>query len=214
MNKKSSGQFNERRDNLQPESSYGYPYVERSSRKKISIRLAITLYITIAIPLSFGVFVIGRYTAPQNTPVPDIKAQATPQITPTTNPTQVPPVVNPLNMQLVCQRCEEPNVIAFIKSYSTDALGYTSFTLLFTNNTSKAINMKVDTVKMIDQSGNSIPLHSSDPYVPDAAGQSTPTTVVFQLVPQSGSKYTLSIVVEEANVFANFYESTPLNLSQ
>jgi len=214
MDRKTSDEFNERREKIQPEPSYDYQVLERGSRKKISFTLAITVSITILIPFSFVAFLLGRYTASPNPSVTAIKVQQTPQITSTPDPTQAPPVINALNMQLACQHCEETNVLAFIKSYSTDALGYTSFTLLFTNHTSNAVDMKVDTIKMIDQSGNSIPLHSSDPYVPVAAGQTTPMSVVLQFIPQQGSKYTFSIVVEEANVFANFYQSTPVALSQ
>lgn len=214
MSQESSDGFNEEREKLRPEPLYDYSAEEQRSRNKVSFRLAITVSITIIVPLSLLAFLLGRYTAPQNTPGPVVKVQQLSQITPSPAPTQATPMVNSLNTQLVCQHCEEPNVIAFIKSYSTDALGYTSFTLSFTNHTSQAVDMKVDTIKMIDQNGNSIPVHSSDPYVPVAAGQTTPTSVVLQFIPQQGSMYTLSIVMEEANVFANFYQSTSLNLSR
>jgi len=212
MNEKSPGEFNDRRGKLDPEPSYDYPK-RRRSKIKFSISLAITLSISILIliPLSF---IIGRYSVSQNSQVEATNIHATPQIAPTSDPTQVPPVVNTLNSQLICQHCEEANVIAFIKSYVTDTLGYTSLTLLFINHTSQAVDMKVDTIKLLDQKDNPIPVHSNDPYVPVGVGQTTPTTVVFQLVPQSASKYMLSIVMEEANVFANFYQSTPLILSQ
>lgn len=213
MDQNTSDEFNERREKIQPRSWYDNQDVARSGRINISVKLAITVSISILIiiPLSY---LLGRFTASSNNPVTVVKVQPTPPITPTADPTQAPPRINELNVQLGCQRCEEPNVIALIKSYSIDSLGYTSLTILFTNHTSNAVNMKVDTIKMIDQSGNSIPLHSSDSYVPIAAGQTTPMSAVFQSFPQQGSKYTFSIVVEEANAFANFYQSIPLTFTQ
>ncbi len=206
-------EFNEKNEKIQPEPSrYGYQDLERSRRISISVKLAISISISILIiiPLSY---LLGRFTASPNLPATVVPVPPTQQITPTADPTQAPPSINPLNMPLACQRCEEPKVVAFIKSYSTDSLGDTSLTILFTNRTSNAVDMKVDTIKMIDQSGNSIPLHSSDPYVPITAGQTTPMLAVLQFIPQPGSKYTFSIVVEEANAFTNFYQSIPLTLT-
>lgn len=206
-------EFNEKNEKIQPEPSrYGYQVEKRSRRINLSFKLAITISFSILIIIPFS-FLLGRYTASPNLPATVVPVQPTEQITPTADPTQVPPTVNALNVPLACQRCEEPKVVALIKSYSTDSLGYTSLIILFTNHTSNAVNMKVDTIKMIDQSGNSIPLHSSDPYVPIAVGQITPMSAVLQFIPQQGSKYTFSIVVEEANAFTNFYQSIPLTFS-
>lgn len=115
-----SDEFSDKRDKIQPEPWYDGPVANRSRKRKISVTLAITLSITILLPLSLVVYLVGRNTVPQNPPVTVITEQPTPQITATPVPTQVTPVVNTLNSQLVCQHCEEPNVLAFIKSYSTD----------------------------------------------------------------------------------------------
>lgn len=112
-----------------------------------------------------------------------------------------------LNLQLTCPDCREPGVAASIISYSTDPSGSTSLTVTYTNHTNSAVNLKVDTIKLLDQIGNLIPVLSSDPYVGIAAGQTVPTTINFSLMPQRDTKYTFSIVMEEADVFTNFYQS-------
>ena len=85
--------------------------------------------------------------------------------------------------------------------------------MTFTNHTGSAVNMKVDTIKLLDQDGNLIPILSSDPYVGVSVGQTIPTIINFRLTPQPGTKYTFSIVMEEANMFANFYQSPPFSFT-
>ena len=106
-------EFNEKNEKIQPEPSrYGYQVEKRRSKKIISFTLAITVSITLFIPLEF---LLGRYTASPNLPPTVVVPVQTPQqVTPTADPTQVPPTVNALNVPLACQRCEEPNVIALI----------------------------------------------------------------------------------------------------
>jgi hypothetical protein len=116
-------------------------------------------------------------------------------------------------VQLPCQQCQEPGVVASIKSYTVNANGTTSVTVVFTDHTGKAVDMKVDTIKLLDQSGNPVSIQSSDPYVGVPAGQTSPTTIIFQFTPSAGMKYTLSMVMEEADVFANFYQSAAFSFS-
>jgi hypothetical protein len=164
-------------------------------RGNISIRINrfVLLSILYAVIL---VVLLGMFVRPILIPIPNAFS-----------PSASSPGFGTLNLQLACQNCGEPGVAASIISYSTDPPGSTSLTGTFTNHTNSAVNLKVDTIKLLDQNGNLIPVLSSDPYVGIAAGQTIPTTINFSLMPQRGTKYTFSIVMEEADVFTNFYQS-------
>jgi len=168
--------------------------------------------LVIAVALSVTVIVL------LNRPTTFVSQNIPPTVTPPTTPTPTPSPtpqsrIGTINLQLICQHCEKPGVVAFIKSYSIDPTGSTSLTVTFTNHTNSAVDMKVDTIKLLDQNGTLTPILSSDPYVGVSVEQTIPTIINFHLTPQPGTKYTFSIVMEEADVFTNFYQSPAFSLS-
>ena len=54
-----------------------------------------------------------------------------------------PSASSTINLQLICQHCEQPSVVAFIKSYSIDPTGSTSLTVTFTNHTNSAVDLRL-----------------------------------------------------------------------
>ena len=201
-------------DKLEPIRDHRPP--KRPRRREFWIAATIVLLVVIVIALSGTVVVLlNRQTTStsQNIP-PTATPTVTSSATPTPTPSPLPPSrIGTINLQLICQHCEQPGVVAFIKSYSIDPTGSTSLTVTFTNQTNSAVDMKVDTIELLDQNGNLVPILSSDPYVRVSVGQTVPTIINFRLTPQPGTKYTFSIVMEEANVFANFYQSPAFSFS-
>jgi len=195
-----------------PEPIRGHRPPERPQRKGFWIAATIVLLV-IATALSGTVVVLLiRQTTSTSQSIPPKATPIARPPTPTPSPSP-PSSTLTMNLQLICQHCEQPGVVAFIKSYSSDPTGSTSLTVTFTNQTNSAVDMKVDTIKLLDQNGNLVPVLSSDPYVGVSAGQTIPTIINFRLTPQPGTKYTFSIVMEEANVFANFYQSPAFSFS-
>jgi hypothetical protein len=197
-------------DKLEPIRGHRPP--EGTRRRGFWIAATIVLLVIVIALSSTIVVLLSRQPTSTSQNIPPT---ATPPIpTPSPSPSPSPPSSTlTINLQLNCQHCEQPGVVAFIKNYSSDPTGSTSLTVTFTNHTNSAVDMKVDTIKLLDQNGNLAPILSSDPYVGVSVGQTVPTIINFRLTPQPGTKYTFSIVMEEANVFANFYQSPAFSFS-
>jgi hypothetical protein len=170
-------------------------------RERISIRINLFVLLSI-LCAAILVVLLGMLVRPILLPFPN-----------TFSPSASSTGTGTIHLQLNCQHCEQPGVVAFIKSYSSDPTGSTSLTVTFTNQTNSAVDMKVDTIKLLYQNGNLVPILSSDPYVGVSAGQTVSTTISFRLTPQPGTKYTFSIIMEEADVFTNFYQSPTFSFS-
>lgn len=214
---RSSSDFPSGREKIQAEPQYDYDPRERPHHPEKFWRGVSIVLVFIVVILAGGVgFLVGNVHSiiTQSTPTPlATPTQTASQPTAIIKTTQVTPIPRTLNLKMICQHCEELNVIAYIQSYTINQGGTTSLTLIFIDQSSSAVDMKVDTIRLLEavQSNLLVPVRNSDSYVPVAVGQTVPTTINFDLSPQPGIKYTLSIVMEEANVFTNFYESPPFS---
>jgi hypothetical protein len=209
-------------DHYRDEDIRDYPEVpslleKRVKRYRRGLIASVVVNIALLVSISVSLSVILKFNVPlsqSSTPVPPTpRVGTTPQITvePTLSPTAVPTTVVNINLPLPCQNCQQQNVFVVLSSYSLDPNGAV-LTLLITNKTNTALNMKVDSVKLLDP--NSKPSNVSyDAYIAAIPGASTPSTLHSDLVPVSGTKYTLAIVLEQANAFSNFYQSKPFPLN-
>jgi hypothetical protein len=209
-----SGHFRDHPRDEQPLYDYGTKLSDssREKRKTTFWRVVATFSFTITVVVVLGAgvsfyqgWLVVRTLSPAPTPVVRLPL-------PVATPTPAPVVS--LNLKLTCEQCQQPGVAAALTSATTDVQGDITFVVNFTNQTNQAVDMKVDTIKLLDQDGTAFSLVSNDPYAAAAAGQTLPITIVFNLQPQAGTQYIFSIVVEEADVFANFYQSPSFSLTQ